>query len=117
MVTTAKLMSAEEILLLFKKNYDRRRYAISDVKEYAYGLIKPAKAFTFSKLLPKDILEQVLLGKQGSMFADRIIDYHEQISKLEPIKEVEEMKRAETLFISNNLPSILALVGGRHGNG
>ena len=117
MVKTLKTMSAEEITALFSKNYDRRRFSISDVKEYAYGLIKPEKAFVFSRLLPKLILEQVLLGKQGSMFADRLLDYHIELSKLDPLKEAEATKAAEQSFIANYLPAILALVGGRHGNG
>ena len=112
-----KLMSAEEVMALFEKNHARRRFSISDVKEYAYGLLKPEKAFALSKLLPKDILQEVLLGKRGSMFADRIIDYHQELSKLGPLKEAAATKRAEQVFLSVHLAGILALVGGRHGNG
>lgn len=116
-MTKTKLMPVKEITDLFTRNYNRRRYAIHDVKEFAYGLLKPYKAYIFSRILPKDMLLLVMEGKRGLMFQDNILDYHTELAKLDPLKEVIETKRVEELFLTVHLAEILALVGGRHGDG
>lgn len=103
-------MSTEELTKLINQKYQQRAFIADDLKEYVSILI-PEKAFALSRLLPKEILEKLLIMRGAEAFGNNIIEYYTKISVdgklLEPIA-----KQAEELFLISHSAELLKLLGG-----
>ena len=109
-MTEAKTLTKEEFVKLFKKNYDRRRFALDIVKEFAYRLTDE-EAFIFSRLAPKEILEELFKGKRGNIFVDKVLDYHNTLDK-DAAKQTIQIENLEDRFIEKRVSDLVAVVGG-----
>ena len=103
------LLPREEVVSLIQRAFNRRMFVASDIKEYVSSL-SPEKAFAASRLLPKEVLEK-LLNHRDQTFADKIVDFHSEISKEGPLVEAVKTKLADEQFLVTHSVEFLRVMG------
>ena len=109
-MTEAKTLTKEDFLKLFKDNNDKRKFYIGNVQEYAYGLPNE-KAFCFSRMIPKEVIDEVYKGQRGSKFSDTVLDFWSSLDK-DIAKQTIQIKELEEKFLNTDGHMLINLIGG-----
>ena len=99
-------ISKEEVVALLEKNWQRRRYVVSSIRDYVFRLDEK-NAYVVSRLLPKEVVEKLA---EDVSFADKVLDCHKRISESGPVNEVVATRQLEETYLNNSLAELLKYV-------
>jgi len=94
---------------LFRKAYAQRKFSVDSVKEFAYSL-KDEKAFAFSRIAPKELLEEVIKGQRGSIFCDHILNFNDTLDP-DREKRAKQIADVEVLFLASHGHHLTGFIG------
>jgi len=107
---TPKVLKKEDLAKLFQKNYNRRKFAIDDLREYAY-LLTEQQSFVFSRLAPREVLKELFVGPRGNDMMNKIVNHAATLDK-DPVKQVLQVKKSEEDFILAHSNILIQNIGG-----
>lgn len=96
---TVALKTKEQVAELLERNWQRRRYVVSELKNYVSQL-EERNAYVVSRLLPKEVVEKLA---EDVSFSDKILDCYKKISEGGPVNEVVATRQLEETFLSNSI--------------
>jgi hypothetical protein len=99
-------LTKEQVVELLERNWQRRRYVVSSIKNFVYSL-EEKNAFVISRLLPKEVVEKLA---EDVSFSDKILDCHKKISESGPVNEVIATRQLEETFLTNSLSELIKIV-------